>query len=60
MIEQAIHTAFNSHLNGDCEENVFIPLATRIQDYLHYWNQEGSFNVDLYLKICQIKKMNNG
>lgn len=60
MIGEKIHKAFNEHVKelGN-EDNIFIPLATRIQDYQHFWSQDGNFNLQLYLKVCQIKKMNN-
>jgi hypothetical protein len=56
IIQKAIQEAFNKNANQTCEDNVFIPLQTRLQDYEHYWE---SFNVDLYRRICQIKKYRN-
>jgi hypothetical protein len=38
------------------EENKYIPFSFPVRSKISWWKKQGSFNVELYLALCQAKK----
>lgn len=43
---------------AEWSDNIYIPVTprTQLQDQIHFWKQHGSFNLELYLQFCKLKK----
>lgn len=44
---------------AEWSDNIYIPLTprTQLQDQVNFWIKDrGSFNVELYLQFCKLKK----
>jgi hypothetical protein len=38
------------------KENKYIPFSSPVRSKISWWKKEGSFNVELYMALCQAKK----
>ena len=38
------------------KENKYIPFSFPVRSKISWWKKQGSFNVELYMALCQAKK----